>query len=131
VEEEGAVGDVQQLSALHLREPGDDLLPVRLVAGVDRDVAYERAAADLHQVYGADVPARFTDCGRDAPQHPWRVSYSPPQRQAVAGAGMARRLVGAGSLGRVRWSCGFRRPSAGFQGGTFAFHVVGFTKASR
>src|SRR5437899_963855 len=86
VHEERAVRDVDDLHALDRADPVHDLLAVRLVARLERDVARDRRLADDDQVDGADVAAALADRRGDPTEHAGLVQDLEPDREAVARA---------------------------------------------
>ncbi len=73
VQQERAVGRVDQLDALERLDRRDDPLPVLLVRGVDDDVAHAVAAVHLDQVERANHPAGVGDRSRQLGQRGVRV----------------------------------------------------------
>ena len=84
VHEEGAVGDVHHGDALDAAEALGDALAVRLVAGLEGDVA-GHLAPRLDDVDAADVAALRADGGGDLPEHAGRVDDADANGEAVAG----------------------------------------------
>ncbi len=84
VQQEGAVGGVEDLCAIERVDRRDDLLPVVSAGGIHHDVSQALTPVDLHQVHGADHPAGLADRARDRPQeHALRVIELHADCQAV------------------------------------------------
>jgi hypothetical protein len=100
--EEDAVGDVDDLDAVHGAGGPDDLLPVLGRAGVDGDVADDLVAADADDVDGADVAAGPPDGDGQLAERPRPARKLDAQGQAVTRARrVLRRAQGEGFLSGV------------------------------
>ena len=104
VHEEGAVGDVHHRDVRHLAQSLDHRQAVRLVGGLEGDVAGHLLLGHLHHVDGPDVAARLADGGGDAAEHAGLVGETDADGQAVAGDGRVTAHDGllAGLSGRPR-----------------------------
>ena len=87
VQQQRAVGGVDHLDIVQRLHRGDDAADVLVPRGIDGDVAQGVDAVDLHQVHGADGPARLADRRGDLAQHPRPVHDLQSQGDRVLGAG--------------------------------------------
>jgi hypothetical protein len=73
VDQQRPVGGVDHVRAVDALDRAQDLIPVALVTGRDRDVAQHRAVLEGHEVDRSDRPAGASDRRRHPPQHPGPV----------------------------------------------------------
>ena len=117
VRQERPVGYVDDPHALDAPDGAHDVVPVGLVARVDREVADDDVLDQLDEIHGPDVAPGLADGGRHQAEHARAVLDRRPDGQAVRGT--RRDGHGTSQTGRISprtttgGSSGWRPRSAG------------------